>query len=148
MTEKNKKLSKAMMGNQNAIGNEGGRPSKYDPKYCEMIVEHMADGASMTSFAAEIDVARTTLNEWGYNHPEFSEAIKRAKAKCAAWWERLAREGAMGGDVNPTLIIFGLKNMSPEEWKDKQEIDHQSSDGSMKQPTRIELVAKISDDNT
>lgn len=31
---------------------------------------------------------------------------------------------------------------------DKQIIDHQSTDGSMKQPTRIELVAKISDDNT
>lgn len=139
MTKKNEKLSESMMGNQNAIGNDGGRPSKYDPKYCKMIVEHMTDGASMTSFAAEIDVSRSTLNEWGKHHSEFSEAIKRAKAKCAAWWERLAREGANGGDVNPTLIIFGLKNMSPEEWKDKQEVDHKSTDGSMS-PTKIERV--------
>lgn len=142
--KKNEKLSKSMMGNQNAIGNEGGRPTKYDPAYCDMIVEHMTDGASMTSFAAMIDVSRSTINEWGKNYPEFSEAIKRAKAKCAAWWEGLAREGAMGGEVNPTLIIFGLKNMSPEEWKDKQEINHESVGGTMT-PKTIQLVPVTND---
>lgn len=108
-----------------------GRPSKYDPKYCDMIVEHMAEGASMTSFAAEIDVARSTLNEWMEDHPEFSDAVKRGKSKCAAWWERLGRQGAQGGDVNPTLVIFGLKNMAADDWREKQEIDLSSSDGSM-----------------
>lgn len=118
-----------------------GRPSKYDPAYCAQIVEHMAEGASMTSFAAEIDVARSTLNEWAEHHPEFSEAINKAKAKCAAWWERLGREGASGSkEVNPTLVIFGLKNMSADDWRDKQEIDHRSPDHSMS-PTRIEIVA-------
>lgn len=109
----------------------GGRPTKFKPEYCEMIVEHMSEGASITSFAASIDVARSTINEWADNHVEFSEAVKRAKAKCASWWERLGREGAMGGEVNPTLVIFGLKNMSADDWRDKQEIDHRSGDGSM-----------------
>src|SRR5690625_3246702 len=108
-----------------------GRPSKYRPEYCDMLVEHMAEGASMTSFAAEIDVSRETISEWSRVHPEFSVAVKKGKAKCAAWWERLGRTGAMGGDVNPTLVIFGLKNMSPEDWREKQEIDHRSGDGSM-----------------
>src|SRR5690625_73245 len=96
-----------------------------------MLVEHMAEGASMTSFAAEIDVSRETISEWSRVHPEFSVAVKKGKAKCAAWWERLGRTGAMGGDVNPTLVIFGLKNMSPEDWRDKQELAHTSPDGSM-----------------
>ena len=117
-----------------------GRPTKYDPKYCDMIIEHMAEGASMASFAAEINVARSTLNEWIENYPAFSEAVKIGKAKCAAWWERLGREGAMGGDVNPTLVIFGLKNMAAEDWRDRQDINHTSSDRSMT-PTRIEIVA-------
>lgn len=108
-----------------------GRPTKYDPKYCGMLIDHMSEGASMASFAAEINVARSTLNEWIDHHSAFSEAVKIGKAKCAAWWERLGREGAMGGDVNPTLVIFGLKNMAAEDWRDKQEIDHRSGDGSM-----------------
>jgi len=98
----------------------GGRPTKYDPAYCEQIVAHMSEGASITSFAAEIDVARSTINEWMEHNPEFSEAVKRGKAKCAAWWERIARNGAQGGDANPTLCIFGLKNMAEEDWREKQ----------------------------
>ena len=115
-----------------------GRPTKYDPKYCQMVIDHMTDGSSLTSFAAEIDVARSTINEWMYNNPDFSEAVKRGKAKCAAWWERAGRLGAIGAmDVNPTLVIFGLKNMSPDDWRDKQELDHTSSDGSMTPPAKF-----------
>lgn len=118
-----------------------GRPTKYDPSYCTSVVEHMADGASLTSFAAEVDVARSTINEWMDAHPEFSEAVKRGKAKCAAWWERQGRTIAQkgGGPGANTLVIFGLKNMGADDWRDKQEVDHSSSDGSMK-PTVIEFT--------
>lgn len=85
----------------------------------------------MTSFAAEIEVSRATINVWMGEYPEFLESVKRAKAKCAAWWERVGRSGALGGDVNPTLVIFGLKNMAADDWRDKQEVDHRSGDGSM-----------------
>lgn len=103
------------------------RPSKYDPAYCEQIVEHMADGASVLSFAAEIDVARSTINEWATQHPEFSEALIRGKAKCAAWWERTARGVASTGTGNAPMCIFGLKNMSSEDWRDKTEVAHDVS---------------------
>lgn len=125
-----------------------GRPSKYDQVYCEQVVEHMKSGASLTSFAAEIDVARSTINEWMTVHPEFSESVKRGKAKCAAWWEKRGREGASGeANVNPTLVIFGLKNMAADDWREKQEIDHTSSDASMS-PTRIEIVSPEDNDNS
>lgn len=96
-----------------------------------MIVEHMAEGASMLSFAAEIDVDRSTLNEWMRQHPEFSQAVSRGKAKCAAWWERVGRNIAVTGEGNSTMAVFGLKNMGRDEWSDKQELDHTSSDGTM-----------------
>ncbi len=105
-----------------------GRPTKYKPEYCEMLVEHMSQGASATSFAAEIDIARSTINEWADAHPEFSEAVKRGKAKCAAWWEKTGRTQAIDGKGNATLVIFGLKNMAGEDWRDKQEIEHSGLD--------------------
>lgn len=101
-----------------------GRPSKYDPSYCDELIEHMKDGASLTSFAASIDVCRDTISEWANVHPEFSAAVKRGKAKCAAWWEETARGGATGGEANPTLCIFGLKNMAAEDWRDKHDHEH------------------------
>lgn len=109
----------------------GGRPSKYDPAFCEQIVEHMADGASVSSFAAEIDVARSTINEWAEVHQEFSEALSRAKAKCAAWWEKVGRNLALTGEGSAPMTIFGLRNMAHEDWKERKEVDHQSSDGTM-----------------
>ena len=103
-----------------------GRPTLYDPAYCEALVRHMDTGMSIASFAAEIDVARSTINEWADKHPEFSEALSRAKAKAAAAWERravkLADEGGVGAQA--TMILFGLKNMSAADWREKQEIEH------------------------
>lgn len=104
----------------------GGRPTKYDPAYCDLVVEHCKTGASLTSFAASIDVCRATITVWSEDHAEFLAAVKRAKAHCAAWWEQNARKGMTGEskDVNATLCIFGLKNMAAEDWREKQEVQH------------------------
>jgi hypothetical protein len=123
---------------------KAGRPSTYRAVYCEQVVEHLSQGASLTSFAAEIGVARSTINEWMSAHPEFSDACARAKAKCAAWWERQGREIAQegGGNGSATLVMFGMKNMGAEDWKDASQIDHRSTDGSMTpKPDKIIIEA-------
>jgi hypothetical protein len=108
-----------------------------------MVIEHMSQGASLTSFAAEINCARSTITEWANNHEEFSAAVKIGKAKCAAWWEKKGRLGASGDeDVNPTLVIFGLKNMAAEDWREKQEVEHSGS-LDVNKMSDDELTAKI-----
>lgn len=104
----------------------GGRPSKYEPEYCDRIVSFMDDGYSIASFAAEIGVARSTINKWAENYPEFSEALSRAQARRARWWEdrlrTIARDG--GGPGASTAAIFGIKNAAGEDYREKQEIEH------------------------
>lgn len=117
-----------------------GRPSLYDPAFCDAVVDHMADGSSLTSFAASIDVSRRVLNDWMEAHPEFMQACARAKAKSAAWWEKQGRSIALqgGGPGSATMTMFGMKNMGSEDWKESAQIDHRSGDGSMTPgPTRI-----------
>jgi transposase len=87
----------------------------------------MAEGASLTSFAASVMCSRSTINEWMAANPEFSEAVKIGKALCATWWEKVSRTNAVEGGGNATLCIFGLKNMAPDEWREKQEIEHSGS---------------------
>ena len=105
---------------------EPGRPTKYDTAYCEQVVQCCAEGGTLTDFAAEIDVARSTINVWADQHTEFSEALSRAKAKMAAWWGKRAREVAQSGGTGAqgSIIQFALKNLAPDEWSDtvKQEI--------------------------
>lgn len=121
----------------------GGRPSKYEPRFCDEVEKAMGAGYSLTSFAHVIGVARSTINEWMANFPEFSEAVSRAKAARLHRWETLALRVAEkgGGPGTATVIVFGLKNMGGDEWSDKQQLEHTGPGGGA-----IKTEAIISDD--
>jgi len=97
----------------------GGRPTKYKPEFCEMLIKHMEQGYSFESFAATIDTHRDTLYAWEKRHPEFSDAKKTGVSKSLLFWERLGVMGATGEieKFNPTAWIFSLKNK--HQWRDK-----------------------------
>lgn len=101
-----------------------GRPTKYDPAFCDQIVAFCAEGYSIKAFAGSIGVARSTINEWASANPEFSEALSRAKAASTLWWEGAARKIALGGDGNASMAIFGLKNMGDEDWAETSKTEH------------------------
>lgn len=100
------------------------RPTKYKKEYCEDIIEFMSKGGSLTQFAADIDVCRETVYEWGRVHSDFSDAIKKAKTKCEAYWEKIGHEGMyLGGKDSPfqaSMYIFKMK--ARFGWKDKHEV--------------------------
>ena len=64
-----------------------GRPTKYRPEFCETVGPFLAQGYSLTAFAADCDVSRASINVWMGEHPEFLEAVHKAQAKKAMWWE-------------------------------------------------------------
>lgn len=101
-----------------------GRPSKYDPAFCDDIVAFCQDGSSISSYAASLGVSRSTITEWASVDPEFSLAVKAAKTAVAAWYDKAARNTAVNGGGNATLCIFGLKNFDEEDFRDKQDIEH------------------------
>jgi len=64
-----------------------GRPSSYDPAYCERVLELGEQGCSVVEMAADIGVARTTLERlWPEQYPEFMQALEQARLKSQAWW--------------------------------------------------------------
>ena len=100
----------------------GGRPSDYKPEYCKQVVEFSARGYSLTAFAGSIKVCRDTITEWMSVKPEFSLAVKRAKAVAALYWERrLQSAGSKLGDTAP--VIFALKNIAPDDWKPDKQVE-------------------------
>ena len=103
------------------------RPTKFQPSYCDQVIEHMTEGASLTSFAAEIGVARSTINEWMEANADFAHSVKIAKAKCAAWWEKRGRELAVAGGGNPALVMFGLSNMGAEDWHETHRVEQKTT---------------------
>lgn len=93
--------------------------------------------------ALELEVDISTFNLWREKHEAFSAAVKKAVGFSQGWWEKQGRLSAVGqvDNFNATSYIFNMKNRFKEDWRDKHEVDNTSSDGSMKMPTRIELVS-------
>lgn len=100
--------------------NPVGRPSKYDPAYCEAVIETMSKGLSLTAFAGSIRVARSTINEWIDTYPDFSESVRVGKACRTAELEKTMLSAENGPAV--TARMFALKNADPDEWRDKSEV--------------------------
>jgi len=88
-----------------------GRPTKFEQDYCQLCIDTMATGLSLTAFAGEIGVARSTINNWMAEFPEFLEAVKVGQAKRVQYLERRLLDGEIGPRV--TSHIFALKNAHP-----------------------------------
>lgn len=102
---------------------QGGRPSTYDPAFCQQVIDLGKEGASKAEMALALECARSTFDLWEKSHPEFSEAVKDAVAAAQGWWESQGRKATFGASpgFNATSFIFNMKNRFPAEWRDKVE---------------------------
>lgn len=105
----------------------GGRPSLYDPAYCDEAVTFLKDGYSVAALAGHLGVCYATVKNWMNEHPEFLAAVKRGQAGAVLWWEKANRNLALTGEGNATACVFGLKNRASDEWRDKIETEHSGS---------------------
>ena len=83
------------------------------------------DFPTFERFAYSIGVHRETLRNWCDVSPEFFAAYKKAEMLQK---DILIQNGLMGG-YEKTFAIFTAKNVT--DMRDRQELDHTSSDGSM-----------------
>ena len=118
----------------------GGRPSKYDQRYCDMLVTCGSEGMSLTAFAGSIGTTRETLLNWANQYPEFLLAKNLAIAAAACFWERMLVNFARTGKGNAAAIIFALKNRVKEEWRDQV---HQRHDGEVTQTQVLKLDPEV-----
>lgn len=104
-----------------------GRPTKYKPDYCEMLIDHMSRGFSYESFAGKISVCRGTLYIWEKEHEAFFNAKKIGVAKCLEWWETQAIDGVWthpnGSALNTGVWCFNMRNRFNWRNNDKIEVD-------------------------
>lgn len=100
-----------------------GRPTKYQKKYCTMIIDFMAKGYSKEAFAGEIGVSKQRIYDWEKQFTEFRDAIRVAEAKSLLFWEEKGIKGVgQGKDFNDRAWKFNMQNR--HKWTDKQEVDH------------------------
>jgi hypothetical protein len=114
---------------------EMGRPTKYDPKYCEEIIEYfdkklfkeasfgknpeLNDFPTIEYYAAKIrGVTRQTLINWTKEHPDFLEAFNRAKDLQQA----LLLQGGISRAYDSGFSRFIMNSIS-DTYKEKTVVD-------------------------
>ena len=130
------------------------RPSKYSEKLVDRMLEEIASGRSVIGMCREEDWTPNadTWYRWLYKIEGLSDRYARAKAHQS---EREAdiildiADNATNQDYQVARLRVDARKwiaskLLPNKYGDKQNIDHTSSDESMK-PTIIELVAKVNE---
>lgn len=100
-----------------------GAPSKYEPKFCDMLVEHMGKGYSFESFAGHLLVTRATLYTWLEAHPDFSDAKHKGMEANRLKWEGISLNNAETNKGNSNGIRFNMINRFRGEWTDSHAVD-------------------------
>lgn len=132
-----------------------GRPSVYDPIFCDELIELFSQPATrevtlrdakgnerieilpgvfptLARFAAMIGVTRETLHDWATAKTPEGELkhpdFSYAYKKAKEFQEANLVEGTMAGAYNSTFAIFTAKNVLG--WRDKTEQEITGKDGS------------------
>lgn len=120
-----------------------GRPTKYDPAYCDAVIEDAKLGFSLSAFAGGILVARDTITGWRQQHPEFDEACKVAKLVRARTLETdMIKLDIPAPAMNARKLA--LANCAEEDWRDQSTLKHVGGDPeSGDRPIRVERIELV-----
>jgi len=102
-----------------------GRPSLYDPSYCDRVRDLGREGCSVVEMAAEIGVSRNTLETlWTQAHAEFMEALGEARDLSQAWWEKQGRTNLTADKFQASLYSRSMAARFPADWRESKQIEH------------------------
>jgi len=107
-----------------------GRPSLYRPEYCERVVELGKKGYSFVQIADDLDLnSRQTLDNWGEEHPEFLDALTRARVAAQAWWEQAAMDGLKADKFNALVWKTSMQARFREDYTERKVNEVVGKDG-------------------
>lgn len=101
-----------------------GRPTKYKPEYCEQVVALGKEGKSLVQMCAAFDIARSTIDQWAEDNPEFSEALARAKVYAQDWWEEVGQKALWADKFNAPVWKKSMEARFRDDYTERKELDH------------------------
>ena len=111
-----------------------GRPSLYDPAYCQQAIELGKIGKSTEAIGATLGVGTATLYRWRDEHPEFREALDIAKDMELLWWEDQAMsymvENKESDRLNASIWSRSMAARFPKKYRESTKTEITGADGA------------------
>jgi len=111
-----------------------GRPSLYDPAYCEQVIELGKIGKSVEAIGAILGVGTKTLYNWRDENPEFLHALELAKEFELQWWEDIAQmhmiENRESDKINASIWSRSMAARFPKKYRESTKTEITGADGA------------------
>jgi hypothetical protein len=111
-----------------------GRPSKYDPKFCDEVIALGKIGKSVEAIGALLGVGTKTLYNWRDENPEFLHALDMAKEFELQWWEDIAQthmvENKESDRLNATIWSRSMAARFPKKYREQVKQEITGADGA------------------
>ncbi len=106
-----------------------GRPTDYRKEYCERLIEMGNLGYTKAMMARDLGVARMTLDNWASDHPEFLDALTRARDLSLAFMEEKGLAGLDMAGFNSSLYAKLMAGMFPGDYSEHKKVEVTGKDG-------------------
>jgi len=104
-----------------------GRPSKYDPAYCDQIVALGKEGLSRWQICSRLNIGLHNMIAWEGAHEDFRQSLEQARLDSLAYWEDLAhdhiREAPGGIKLNTGLWSRSMAARFPEQYRENSKVE-------------------------
>ena len=104
-----------------------GRPSKYDPAYCDQIVALGKEGLSRWQICSRLNIGLHNMIAWEGAHEDFRQSLEQARLDSLAYWEDLAhdhiREAPGGVKLNTGLWSRSMAARFPEQYRENSKVE-------------------------
>jgi transposase len=111
-----------------------GRPSTYDPAFCEQVVELGRIGKSVEQIASRLNVSLRVLYDWRDKHEEFMHAMELAKQHELDWWETMAQthmvENKESDKLNASIWSRSMAARFPKKYRESTKTEITGADGA------------------
>ena len=145
-----------------------GRPTEYQPEFCQKAADLCVNGATDFEVAEELGVSARTIYRWKAQFPEFRQALKIGKELADDRVEFSLYHRAVGyshdavkimqNEGRPVIVPYTehyppdvgaatmwLTNRRGEKWRSKQDVSHSNPDGS---PLVFQVLNYAADPNS
>jgi hypothetical protein len=99
------------------------RPTKYDPAFCERVVEMGMEGKSKVEIAVALGVGRATIKVWEAKHDAFRAAMAYAKDCEQSWWEAQGRMNLGAQHFQASMWSRSMAARFSDDWRERKDID-------------------------
>ncbi|MDE2440978.1 MAG: hypothetical protein KGP14_08115 [Betaproteobacteria bacterium] len=98
-----------------------GRPTKYRPEMCQEVMEWGKRGKSRAWMCAHLadGITPQTMATWEATHPDFLEAMTRARMLSQAHWEDLGHDNIKEREFNSSVWSRSMGARFPDDWREK-----------------------------